>query len=162
VYSPSSVLCADSGEGNASLNVPIQSGATADEGPEASMSSGEGGSSDAFDEDAFVNALAADKDPEGDEHDEPQGELLTSKRKTQRRKKEAQVGAGNRCSPKVTAKTLTQSVKQVQKKKKRKQSSDVLASYDQYAHLLDQYDQVNKQEPSVDGARESKKRRKGH
>lgn len=51
-----------------------------------------------------------------------------------------------------------------QKKKKRRQSGDLMVGYEQYAHLLDQYDEVNKQPLPAEEAqgmgKHSKKRRK--
>lgn len=47
--------------------------------------------------------------------------------------------------------------------KKRKESGEMLASYEQYAHLLEQYDEVNKQElpdEELKGGRGSKQKRK--
>lgn len=101
----------------------------------------EGSGNDAFDEDAFARAMFAgeldgSEESENDLGTALDGPVAGATQAAKKNGKSVSAGAGKKC----------RAPEEKQRKKKRKQSGDVLVGYEQYAHLLDQYDEVNKQE----------------
>ena len=128
------------------------------------MSGGDlkGSGNDAFDEDAFAKALFGSEDGEVDGSDGSENEvaaaMFTGVNSSVELATEAVKGKGRGAAGKKS-----RGLENQQRKKKRKQTGDVLVGYEQYAHLLDQYDEVNKQDLPPDEAQKTfahRKRRK--
>lgn len=123
----------------------------------------EGRGDDAFDEHAFMAAMFGPSGGDLGTSDDSDNDLSAREPKAVVKSigegVDSEVEGGAEDSVKAKQKRL----KEKPEKRKREKSGDVLASYEHYAHLLDQYDEVNKQKlppEEAQGVREHKSKRR--